>query len=102
MEVNVKNVSNFIHRIKDKWHSIGIELEVDQVKLNTIRRNYKRDNDADESLIELISEWLKSQQKWQTLIDALRSNTVNEPVLARQGMAINFCQCMSQAWGYAR
>lgn len=83
---DLKQVRGLLYKVRDKWHDIGIELEIDVDELNIIRKNH--DNHAD-GLVEVLQLWLKSVEPhptWKILADALRADAIKEADLAAKGV----------------
>lgn len=63
---------------------IGINLKIDNSKLNAIKALHH--GDPLECFIEIINEWKNGATRpytWETIIDVLESNSVREMNLAR-------------------
>ena len=67
-----------------KWFPIGVQLGIDQAKLQEIETNYRT---ADRCLSEVINFWLKGNTpvavRWKSLVEVLESPFVSEKGLAR-------------------
>jgi len=68
--------------ISHKWFDLGLRLELEEGKLETIE--HANPNKPQNCLRAVLSTWLKqdSRRTWQFLCAALRSNTVGENKLA--------------------
>ena len=81
-ELNLKTVYNILYDIRRQWIDIGVNLEIDITKLGEIKDKYDKPGDC---LREMIIIWLKKEPTWKALADALRSPSVNEEKVAKQG-----------------
>jgi hypothetical protein len=80
---DLKSARNHLYNVRRKWYDIGIELEIPIETLDTIRDRY---DSYGVCLIEMIKEWLNSEQAtWKALAEALRAKPVNERKLAYGG-----------------
>ena len=79
----LKVVVEELHDVKTKWYSIGIQLEVPDSKLDEIESTTK--DDLERAFRRMIQEWLKlvdPEPTWAGIVEALRSRSVNEQLLA--------------------
>ena len=83
MELSLTTVRNELHDARTKWIEIGVELKV---KISTLKSIEARYDDAKSCLREVIAVWLKEDEHptWQSLVDALRTQVVDEPRLAAE------------------
>ena len=67
--------------IRAKAYNIGLMLKVPVDILDSISSQF---TDPSDKLRETLKAWLRvdTQQKWQTIVEMLRTNTVGEPKLA--------------------
>lgn len=83
----VKEVRNFLYDIRWKWYDIGIELDVDGVKLDAIKA--MKNNEPSACLYKMIQERLKDVENpltWRVIAEALNAKTIGEMTLARQSL----------------
>ena len=66
---------------RSKAYNIGLKLKVPVGTLDSIVKQY---SDPSDQLREILKAWLKmaAQQKWQTIVEMLRSRIISEPKLA--------------------
>ena len=87
--IKLKDVYEDIVGISHKWYDLGLQLEVEEGTLKTI----KSDNpgNSQDCLREMLSTWLKIDPRptWHTLCAALRSRTVDAETLA-SGMVAKY------------
>ena len=80
--IDLKNVYEDLIDISHKWYDLGLQLELMEGTLETI----KSDNpeNSQHCLRKMLSTWLKIGPKpsWQTLCAALCSRTVGAEILA--------------------
>ena len=80
--IDLKNLYEDLIDIAHKWYDLGLQLEVTEGTLKTI----KSDNpeNSQHCLRKTLSTWLKIDPRptWQTLCAALRSRTVGAEKLA--------------------
>ena len=81
--LDLRNVTNELCSVIDKWFRIGIQLGVDQAKLKEIEMNYQT---ADRCFSEVISFWLNGNTavavNWKSLVEVLEQPFVGEKGLA--------------------
>ena len=71
-----------IYDAVDKWHNIGMQLNLHESDLKGIESNYPRRGDC---LREMVYRWLRTgNATWNMMINALKSRTVGEFYLAEQ------------------
>ena len=70
--------------VTTKWWFIGTQLGVKISSLRRIEADYPRSNDR--CFSEMIVEWIKTTRRptWKQILAALRTRSVNEPVLANE------------------
>ena len=77
-------MTNELGSVMAKWFPIGVQLGIDQAKLQEIEINYRT---ADRCFSEVINFWLKGNTPvavcWKSLVEVLESPFVNEKGLAR-------------------
>ena len=75
---------------RSKAYNIGLKLKVPMGRLKSIKKQY---SDPSDQLREMLTAWLEmaAQQKWQTIVDALRSRIIGEPKLASD-IEAEYCQ----------
>ena len=85
-----------------KWYEIGLRLKLSIEKLDGITSQF---SDPRRCLCEMLKEWLKgvggSRPTWGALVEALRSQTVEEPKLADQ-LEAKHCQPERKSQGKCR
>ena len=66
----------------DKWHELGVELNVPVAELNVIHSNYIRSDGVKRCLSETLTCWYKNTESpnWGDICAAL--HTINEKALA--------------------
>ena len=78
-------MTNELGSVMAKWFPIGVQLGINQAKLQEIETNYRT---ADRCLSEVINFWLKGNTpvavSWKSLVEVLESHFVNEKGLARE------------------
>jgi len=76
--------------IRAKSYNLGLQLKVPVGTLDSITKQYP---DHSEQLRETLKTWLKmaAQQKWQTIVEILRSRTIGELKLASD-IQIKYCR----------
>lgn len=78
------DVLEAVHDAHSQWHGIGLQLRLPPPTLEGIEKEYSNSKDM---LREMLKHWLKQvtpMPSWVTLIEALRSKTVNEQGLAEE------------------
>lgn len=78
-----------------KWYIIGLNLnDFPKSQLNVILNENK--NDQDKCLLLMCEKWMKSKKEpsWVDIVDALRSDLVNEQDLA-SSIELQFCSIES-------
>ena len=78
-----------LHKIRRKWHLVGLELGLDGEELENIKSQHKPN--LTECLNEMILLWLKSINPvptWKALVEALKATTVGEAQLAQEGRVL--------------
>ena len=68
--------------ISQKWYYIGLALGVSVSRLDTIKEQYPK---FEEALLETLKLWLKQTLKprrWAALVEALRRKTIQEDDVA--------------------
>ena len=76
-------VLNELFDIRAKWYNIGLLLNVPVGTLESIDQQHCEDSSK---LRQTLMVWLKiaAQQKWQTIVEMLRSRTIGEQRLASE------------------
>ena len=72
-------------RITDKWYIIGLELDIDQPQLNTIRQSFHQD--AIQCFSKVFQLWQNQADPpftWATIVGVLRSPIIKENSLAQE------------------
>ena len=77
----MKQISQELVSVVTKWRDIGIQLDLELHILKRIEVDNPRSSDR---FSEMIVEWIKTMERptWKQIVAALRSKSVNEPVLA--------------------
>ena len=93
MALNIEDlgiVCEELFDIRAKSYNLGLQLKVPVGTLDSITRQYP---DHSDQLRETLKAWLKTatQQKWQTIVEILRSRTIGESKLAND-IQIKYCQ----------
>ena len=77
-------MTNELGSVMAKWHSIGVQLGIEQAKLQEIETNYRT---ADRCFCEVINFWLRGNTpvavSWESLVVVLES-----PLLGEKGLAM--------------
>ena len=85
-ELDIKNLTNELATVAHKWFNIGIQLRIDYHVLKGFEQQHK--DDPSRCLSEMLHCWLngneKSCVKWETIIEVLRSPSINEIGLAEK------------------
>ena len=93
--LDLRNVTNELCSVIDKWFRIGVQLGIDQAKLKEIEMNYRT---ADRCFSEVISFWLNGNTpvavNWKSLVEVLEQPFVGEKGMAgrlreKGGMIVN-------------
>ena len=78
-------MTNELCSVIDKWFRIGVQLGLDETKLNQIEADHRN---VDRRFSEVISFWLNKNTQgpvsWRSLVEVLESPFVNEKGLARR------------------
>ena len=86
---DIGRVIEEMHDAVDKWHNIGIQLNLYEGDLKSIESNYPHQADR---LREMICKWLKSgDATWNAMVNALKSRTVGESHLAEK-LSVKYCK----------
>ena len=89
---DLAQIIEVIHDAVDKWHNIGIQLGLHDLK--SIESNYSQQNDR---LREMICKWLQNKAaSWKKMVAALKSRTVGEAYLAER-LEEQYCKSRSAA-----
>jgi hypothetical protein len=84
MEVDLKEVRNFLCEVRLKWYDIGLELMVTADELDEIKS--RNDNDSNICLREMLKVRLfNNPLTWKAVAEALEAKPVKELALAHQG-----------------
>ena len=69
-------------RIATKWHSFGVLLKLDTVKLDDIKRNYE---ESDLRAFKMFDLWLRTNPNAtrKEIIDTLRKDVIGEFTIAK-------------------
>ena len=103
MTLNIDNLGKVweaLYDARSKAYNIGLKL---QVAVGTLDSIMKQHSDPSDQLRETLKVWLKmaAQQKWQTIVEMLRSRIISEPKLASD-IEAKYCQSTpGQASGQA-
>ena len=77
---------NELHEVRDKWYSLGVQLNMKTSDLDAIQIQYM--NNPDNCLLHMLSSWLdkaeSSPPSWQRVVDALCCAPINRPLIAEQ------------------
>ena len=79
MDRDLGEVYENLINIKHRWYVIGLQLDVETNKLDSIKSQFYQQPDM--ALLEVLKEWLKQTGKpctWDVLVKALRTKSVNE------------------------
>ena len=83
--MDLKNITNELGSVIDKWYQIGVQLGVSESKLRQIEADY---HTVDRRFTETINFWLRGNTpvaiSWKSIIDVLESHFVNEKGLAKK------------------
>lgn len=76
--LDLKTCLNKVYAARSKWFPIGIQLGIESSTLKAIEHKWPKD-DGGQCLCEVLEEWLKQcKGSWETLIAALRADSVGE------------------------
>ena len=81
---DLKSLHCELHPVRDKWFSLGVQL---QVPIDTLRCIRRENLPMTERLLEMLTVWLKCTNPpptWNILTEALESPPVGERLLAQQ------------------
>jgi hypothetical protein len=83
--LDLRNVTNELVSVMAKYYRIGVQLRVDQAKIEEIENNYPT---TDRRFSEVIKIWLRGNtpvtMSWESLVEVLESPFVGEEGLARR------------------
>ena len=67
--------------VRERWYNLGLQLKVRPETLDTIKAHF---SDSTHLLLEVLKVWLTTSDNtsWKALTDALRSQSVGQPLLA--------------------
>ena len=82
-KLGLKEARNFLYEVRLKWYDIGVELNVDEEKLDEIK--FKYDKDPGVGLREMLRVCLKNTLTWKAIAEALEAKAISEPILASKG-----------------
>ena len=81
--LNLRSVTNELVSVMAKWYRIGVQLGVDDAKLEEIENNYQT---IDRRFSEMIKFWLRGNASaavnWESLVEVLEQPFVGEKGLA--------------------
>ena len=81
--LDLRTVTNELGSVMTKWYPIGVQLGVDEHKLEEIETNYQK---TDRRFSEVIKFWLRGNTRvaksWESLVEVLDSPFVSERGLA--------------------
>ena len=81
--LDLRTVTNELGSVITKWYPIGVQLGVDEHKLEEIETNYQK---TDRRFSEVIKFWLRGNTRvaksWESLVEVLDSPFVSERGLA--------------------
>ena len=80
---NLGQLLDLLYDACHKWYNLGMTLGIKEAKLEIIRSNWPRDEEA--CFREMLSEWLKTTDpdpSWEGLIAALKQHCVGSKKLA--------------------
>ncbi len=81
---DLRVVHKALYRVRQKWHPIGLELDLELADLSNIKDQYANEG-IDRCLMEMLVVWLKRltpRPTWQSLVAALKEVTVDEKGVA--------------------
>ena len=83
--IDLRDVTNELGSVMNKWFQIGVQLGVSEAKLHQIEADH---DTANRCLSEVIIFWLNGNTNisvtWDSLIEALESSIVGEQGLAKR------------------
>ena len=83
--LNMQNLMNELVTVTSKYFTFGIQLKIDEDKLEEFEVNYQ---DASRRFSAVLSHWKKGNTKrpveWESIFKALESRSVGEKGLAKQ------------------
>ena len=72
-----------LRTIPDKWYDLGIELKIDEKKLQSVKEQY---DDPEECLSQMLALWFEFSEEYVTVRDlAGPLRAINEDKLAHKG-----------------
>ena len=81
--LDLRSVTNELVSVMTKWYRIGVQLGVDEAKLEEIENDYQT---ADRRFCEVIKFWLRGYASvavsWESLVEVLEKPFVGEKGLA--------------------
>lgn len=85
---DLRELVEFLHPVRSKWYTLGLQLSVPVGDLNSIRSQF---SDTGQCLCEMLQFWLIHQKTgWSDVLNALRSQSVGEEQLGVQLMQKKF------------
>ena len=86
LEANTPDVRHFYKYIgsplQEHWYEIGKLLGVPDPNLNAIRRKWVSDGTSSKPMIDLFSEWERSEQfTWKSLFQVLEDLNINDRMI---------------------
>jgi len=85
---DLRELVEFLHPVRSKWYTLGLQLSVSVGDLNSIRSQF---SDTGQCLCEMLQFWLIHQKTgWSDVFKALRSQSVGEEQLGVQLMQKKF------------
>ena len=81
--VSLKEARNLLYDVRLKWYDIGVELNVDEKKLDEIK--FKNKEDPGVCLREMLRVCLENTLTWRAIAEALEAKAISELRLASEG-----------------
>ena len=83
--LDLRNVTNELSSVIDKWFRIGVQLGLSEIKLKQIEADH---HNVDRYFSEVIGFWLKGNTQvpvtWESLVETLETPFVDEKGLAKR------------------
>ena len=85
MALSLREVREFLLPLQVRWYDLGLELDVDEEQLDTIK--YKEKDDPSTCLREMLKIRIKTLT-WNVIAQALRAKVINEKELSSKGIYV--------------
>ena len=96
VDLDLATLTRELSPAKDKWHEIGVQLEIELFHLSDIEDMYPK---IDRRLSEMLNFWLEGNTDtpicWESILKCLRADTVNKRGLAEE-LQQKYCQQLEE------